>query len=273
MDELVARKGMGLRPDSQDRRDRALYAVVPDIDALPPTASCERLLPPPTDQEFVGACTGYSGAVTLYCVMKKDGHARPGLPSPVWLYREARVLGGYVDEDAGAEIRNVWKAANRLGMPSISKLKPRFGPADAPGPDGIFPEKSIWRRQPPPGTVTAAEKRQVLSYHRLSTLNDVLQCLADGWPAQIGIPVYRSFFGPGGPRLHIPNPMPGEANLGGHAIVAFAYDKGPKRVTCRNSWGPTPHEGGPDFTLSFDYVEIYAGDMWTGRFVEGGKPI
>ena len=37
--------GMGLRRDTPDRRDRALYAAVPNIDALPDKADCSALLP------------------------------------------------------------------------------------------------------------------------------------------------------------------------------------------------------------------------------------
>ena len=198
--------GMGLRPDRPDRRDRALYAAVPNIDALPDRADLTHLLPPGhdkppgIDQRWSSACVGYSGASTLYGVMKKDGHRRPFVASPVFLYREARVLGGYLEEDAGAEIRLMWKAANKLGLPPQSNLKPRFLPEDMADPStAMLPENSIWRRQPPPSVYADAERRQVLTYFRMSTLNDVLQSLADGWPVQFGFMMNRSAYGPGGP--------------------------------------------------------------------------
>jgi hypothetical protein len=133
------------------------------------------------DQHVIGACTGYSAAAVLYAVMKKDGHRRPFVPSPVFLYREARVLGGYVEEDAGAEIRNLWKAANKLGLPPMSNLRPSFERRHLPDPvTWLFPENSIWRRPPSPSAYADAERRQVLNYHRLFNLPDLLQCLADG---------------------------------------------------------------------------------------------
>ena len=44
--------GFGLRPRTPDRRDRALYAAVPNVDALPDKADCSHLLPQPMDQHM-----------------------------------------------------------------------------------------------------------------------------------------------------------------------------------------------------------------------------
>lgn len=264
--------GFGLRRDSPDRRDRALYGAVPNIDSLPDRADTSALLPAVMDQRVSSACTGYSGANTLHAVMVKDGHRRPFVPSPVFLYREARVLGGYVEEDMGAEIRNVFKAANRLGLPPMSNWAPRFGPQHNADPQtGLWPEGSIWLRKPPPSVYADAERRQVLSYYRLSTLNDLLKCLADGWPAAIGVTVFRSWYGPSGPLYNIPDPGPHDRDLGGHAITAYGYDKASRRIFCRNQWGVDAHQGKPDFTISFDYYSRFGSDTWTGRFVEGGR--
>jgi hypothetical protein len=224
------------------------------------------------DQSAVGACVGFSAAAVLHAVMVKDGHRRPFVPSPVFLYREARVLGGYVEEDAGAEIRNTWKAAAKLGCPPRSNLKERFKPGDMPDASSwVFPANSIWRRQPSPSVYADAERRQALVYYRLDTLNDLLQCLADGWPAQLGFEVFRSMYGSDGPLFDVPDPQPNDRALGGHAVAAYGYDKATRRVLFRNSWGADAHEGRPDFTLSFDYVTGHSWDVWTGRFLEGGR--
>lgn len=272
----MIRPGMGLRQDARDRRDRALYAAVPDIATLPPGADLTAVTALPMDQGPVGACTGYSGSGLFYTVMVKDGHPRPFVPSQVFLYRAARELGGYVEEDAGAELRNVLKAAARWGLPPMSNLRPRFKSSDlADSTTSIFPVDSIWRRVPSPGNYADAERRQALSYHRLgappgnSLLPDLLQCLADGWPAVLGFAVFRSFYGPRGPWFAVPDPQPGERDLGGHAVLAIGYDMATRRVLFRNSWGPDAHEGKPDFTLSFQYVERFAWDCWTARSIEG----
>lgn len=271
-DPSVRLPGTGWREPSPDRRDRALYAAVPDIAALPDEANLEALLPPVMDQSVVGACTGYSAATVAYVAMVKDGHRRPFIPSPVFLYREARVIGGYVEEDAGAEIRNVWKAANRLGLPPMSNLRPRFKDTDLPDPNTwLFPENSIWRRKPAPSHYADAERRQVIAYYRLATLADVLKCLADGYPVNFGFTVFRSFYGPGGPRYDVPDRQPNDRSLGGHAVTAFGYSKRTGRLLCRNQWGQDAHEGRPNFTLSFAFYETHGGDAWSCRMVEGHR--
>lgn len=263
--------GFGLRPDTPDRRDRALYAAVPNVDALPDKADCSHFLAAPMDQHATGSCVGYSAATVMRAIMVKDGHRRPFVPSPVFLYREARVLGGYVEEDCGSEIRNAWKAAAKLGLPPMSNLKPRFKDSDLADPTtGLFPAGSIWRRQPPPSCYADAERRQALVYYRLATLNDVLQCLADGWPVQLGFAVFRSMYGPSGPLFNVPDPQPGEYPIGGHAVAAYGYDKPSRRVLFRNSWGYV-HENRPDFSLSFAYVAMYSWDAWCGKIIEGHR--
>jgi hypothetical protein len=265
--------GLGLRDRTPDRRDRALYQSVPNVDALPDHVDLSAALPPPMDQQSTSACTGFSGAVALYGVMKKDGHARPFVPSPVFLYRQARDLGGYVQEDSGAEIRNVWKGANKFGLPSITDLKPRFDPASlADNKTWIFPERSIWRREPSKSVYADAERRQAINYFNLATFPDILKCLADGWPVQFGFVMFNSFFGP--QYLTADPPDPDESKdmmIGGHAVCAYGYDKPTRKLFCRNSWGATPHDGTPNFRMSFNYAQRYFSDAWTGRLIEGGK--
>ena len=235
-------------------------------------------MPTPLDQETTNSCVGFSGSTVLAMVMKKDKHLKPFVPSPVWLYRQAREIGGYVEEDGGAEIRNMWKATNRMGIVPMSNLKPNFSPASLAKPDNngnmIFPEKSIWRRPVSASNLADGLRRQSINYFKLFNLGDFLKCLADGWPLQAGIEVFRSFYGDNGPRFVIPDPMkmPNDYSIGLHAVVAYEYDKPSRTVLWRNSWGRFPHEGKPDFVTSFNFIEPYVTDAWTCRLVEGGIP-
>lgn len=264
--------GMGLRRDAPDRRDRLLFRAVPNIDQIPERADNSRLLPRVMDQSVVGACVGYSTAAQTYGTMKMDGHRRPFVPSPVFVYRQARLLGGYLSEDAGCEIRNAMKGVAQWGLPPMSNLRPRFTGVDLPDPQTwLFNPKSIWVKEPTASVYADAERRQVIQYFKLPTLADLLQCLADGYTAVVGIAVHRSMYGFGGPLYDVPDPLPGDRQLGGHAVLAHSFDKASRRVVLRNSWGPDAHEGRPDFTLSFSYLEEYSWDNWTTRFVEGGK--
>lgn len=269
--------GLGYKPDRPDRRDRALYRAVPNVDALPATSyhlGIPKTFPDPMDQKSIGACVGYSAAQCARSIMVRNRHARPFTPSPVALYLWAREEGGYPEQDCGAEIRNAWRAMNKRGLPAMSNLTPRFRPEDLPDPETwLFPKKSIWVRPVSPSNAADAERRQIVSYYKLETLADVLQSLSEGFPVNFGFTVFRSFYDPyGGARKIIPMPRPGERDLGGHAVNAIDYDKPNRVIWCRNQWGPTAHEGGPDFALSFDFFAAYAGDAWTGRSIEGARP-
>lgn len=274
--------GFGLKRDSDARRrtDFKLYEAAPNIDAMPQSKNNGDALPVDLsgkpivlDQKTTSACTGYSGAVTAFAAMVRDGHVRPFLPSPVAMYREARVLGGYLEEDGGAEIRNVWRAANKIGLPAMSNLKPSFKPTDLADPrTGLFPEQSVWRRPMSRSNLADAERRQALAYYRLNGLPDLLQAIADGFVVNVGFEVFRSFYGPNGPRFEVPDPDPArDRSLGGHAVAGYAYDKPSRRVLFRNSWSESAHEGKPDFTLSFSYLEKHSWDNWCCRAVEGAK--
>lgn len=274
VENLPFPRGLGYRQDSPDRRDRVLFRAPVNIDALPNYATCHSLLPAVMDQQQTGSCTGFGNAAMLYDVMKKDGHRKPFVPSPVFLYREARVLGGYVDEDCGAENRNVLKVAAKLGLPPMSNLKPRFKPTDLAHPyTGIFPPNSIWRRPATASVYADAERRQALNYFRLEGLGDILQSIADGWPVSLGFNVWYSFYNKqtGNPHYNVPEVQPNDYILGGHLVCAYAYDRPSRKVFFRNSWGETAHEGKPDFTLSFPFMEREVRDAWTVRFIEGGK--
>lgn len=269
------KRGFGLKRDTKDRRDRALFKDFVNIDSLPKAASNLKILPrADLDQLNTGSCVGYSGVINMFATMKRDGHKSPALLSPVFLYRQARLIGGYVEEDGGAEIRNAWKAANLYGVPLMSKLKPRFLSGDiAHQSNMIFPENSIWRKEPIKSVFTDALNRQSIQYFRLIGLGDILKCIADGFTAQLGFTVFESFYDNSGPRFEIPEPRPerGDQELGGHAVTAYAYDIPSRRVLFRNQWGTMAHKGKPDFTLSFDYLNKYASDVWTCRLIEGGK--
>lgn len=271
-DTFTPPRGFGYKPDPRDRRDRLLYAAVPNIANLPPRADNEKILPAPMDQAVTNSCVGFSGAAVLYATMKRDKHRKPFVPSPVFLYREARVLGGYVEEDLGAEIRLMWKACSKVGIVPMSNIKPKFDNKSLADANNIFPENSIWRKQPAPSHYADGQRRQAIVYHRLPIIEDVLQTLANGWCVQLGFTVFRSLYNSNGaPRYDVPLPVIGDRELGGHAVTAYGYDIPSRRILFRNSWGESAHEGKPNFMLPFDYWR-WCSDVWCSQLIEGGIP-
>lgn len=267
--------GMGRKPDPIDRRDRILFAAVPNVDALPDRTNHESLLPKAQDQGAIGSCVGWSAQHVAYAIMKRDGHLKPYLASPVALYRWSREYDeafdpGAVTRDGGTYIRHVWRAMQKKGLPAMSKWKPRYEARDLPDEASWeFGPQSRWRVEPTPGVVTHGETRQMLNYFRLPTLAEVLQSLADGYPAQTGFMVYRSFYDAYGPVVEVPMPGSGDYVLGGHAVTIYGYDKPSRMLLIRNQWGAVAHRGSPNFRMPFAFYEKHASDTWTGRTIEG----
>jgi C1A family cysteine protease len=155
----------------------------------------------------------------------------------------------------------------------MSNIKPDFSMKHMPDPNTwVFPEKSIWRRRAAPSHFVDAERRQVIEYYRCETLEDILRSISEGYPVIFGFDVFNSFYGRSGPLFNVPDPMTSDYYIGGHAVIAHTYDTPSRRVVARNSWGDTPHEGKPDFTLSYNYIAKFASDAWTCRMIEGARP-
>jgi C1A family cysteine protease len=110
----------------------------------------------------------------------------------------------------------------------------------------------------------------VTSYHRVIGLEQMRQCLAEGYPFVFGFSVYTAFESPAVAQTGVLNlPVTGEKQLGGHAVCAVGYDDTAKTVLVRNSWGA---DWGMDgyFTIPYDYISNnnLADDFWTLRAFE-----
>jgi C1A family cysteine protease len=63
-------------------------------------------------------------------------------------------------------------------------------------------------------------------------------------------------------------PLPGEKEVGGHAVLVVGYDNVTQRFLARNSWGTEWGIKG-HFTLPYSYIlnPDLATDFWTIRLV------
>nr|WP_320131595.1 C1 family peptidase [uncultured Holophaga sp.] len=209
----------------------------------------------PYDQGELGSCT----ANALAGAFQFD-HRRQGLgdlmPSRLFIYYGERELEGSIDSDSGAMIRDGIKVLASQGTP----------------PEELWPYRiDRFAKRPSPKVYDAARENLALSYFRLDNtqLNELLTCLAAGYPFVFGFTVYDSFESPRTTQEGILD-MPGEGErvLGGHAVVAVGYDRKAKRFLVRNSYGPQWGDKG-HFTIPFDYLtsEDLAADFWTIRTV------
>jgi len=244
----------GWVPDRPDQRDKLYSAIAKPPAKLPKVVNLTPGCSPVEDQGQLGSCTANALVGNLEFLEKKEGCPAVDL-SRLFVYYNERAMEGTVSEDGGAMIRDGVKSLVNLGVC-----------AEASWPYVI----SQFAVKPTAACFKAALKHQLLSYHRILSLQEMKQCLAEGYPFVFGFSVYESFESPAVAKTGILNmPKPKEKQLGGHAIMAVGYDDGTQRLLIRNSWGTSWGMAGY-FTMPYDYAanNNLADDFWTLRNME-----
>jgi C1A family cysteine protease len=241
----------GWVPDIPDQRDYRFRAAFKIPAKLPKQVDLRPLCPPVEDQGQLGSCTANALVGALEFLEKKDK-----LPfqdfSRLFIYYNERVIEHSVNSDSGAMIRD--------GIKTLAK-------------QGVCSEKSwpydIAKFKSKPGSVCYKEalEHQITSYQRLTTLDQMRTCLAEGFPFVFGFAVYESFESQEVARTGIVNmPGSGEQVLGGHAVLGVGYDDAKQRFIVRNSWGTGWGVKGY-FTMPYKYLSNrnLSDDFWTIR--------
>jgi C1A family cysteine protease len=244
----------GWVPDLPDQRDH-MYAAPPPA-ALPPKQDLRPQCPKVVyDQGQLGSCTANAIAAAIQFEQIRQ-QEKDFTPSRLFIYYNERAAEGTVSSDSGAKIRDGVKTVNRIG-------------ACAEDPDWPY-DISKFAIKPPPVAFQHAPLGRVVQYLRVQqVLNQMKGCLAAGFPFVFGFSVYESFESSQVAQSGIvPMPAPGEALLGGHAVLAVGYDDGQQRFIVRNSWGPGWGLGGYCM-MPYGYLTDghLARDFWTFRLV------
>lgn len=213
------------------------------------------------DQGKLGACVAH-GITSAYefCMVKQEN--LDVLMSRLFLYYLAREVEGTIDSDSGAEIHDGIKVTCDQGL-CVESLWPydisKF--TDKPD-DKCYDDLKLHK------SVKAERVQQ--------TLNDMKQCLLDGFPIVIGIQVYESFESDEVAKTGIV-PMPNtstEKLLGGHCVLMFSTKliNGKLYGGILNSWGPDWGAGGKCF-IPMEYLTNpdLASDFWTIKLVDDEK--
>ena len=238
----------GWIPDRPDQRDFMYSAIAPKI-KLPSIVDLRKQDSPIENQGHLGSCTANALAGLLQFLEKISGLSYEDL-SRLFIYYNERAIEKTIDFDSGAIIRDGIKVLAKNGVcPELS------WPYDI----------SKFTSKPTAACYKEGLKRRISSYHRLQSLDDMFNCLAEGFPFVFGFTVYESFESLKVAQTGIvPLPKKTERVLGGHAVMAIGYDQKQKRFIVRNSWGEEWGQGGY-FTIPYAYVEALASDFWTIR--------
>ncbi len=244
----------GWVPDRPDHRDQLYATIAAPPKKLPAKVDLRAGCSPVEDQGQLGSCTANALVGNLEFLELKAGHTVTDL-SRLFIYYNERAMEGTINEDAGAMIRDGVKSLVNLGVCGEKQ----------------WPYKiAKFKLKPSAACYKQAADHQVTSYHRVIGLQQMRQCLSEGYPFVFGFSVYEAFESQAVAQTGTLNlPKPGEKQLGGHAVCCVGYDDTAKRVLVRNSWGANWGMSGY-FTMPYDYIANgnLADDLWTLRAFE-----
>lgn len=257
---------LGRKDPTPDPRDHRFMVAHPR--AMKTTA-------PPRHVNLTSLLTQFDQGNSSSC----GAHAISGLSkilfgidgSRLHTYWETRFLENDVEVDGGVETRDLFKVLQGYGT----------------APEHLWPFDlaRLFVQPPSPVTIEAA-RRKIASYSRLVTEDEIIRCLASGYPFVTGITLYSSFDGDELARTGVmkaPN-VGTEMIIGGHAMCACGYDLdfkesrifkaagydpalvGDVAICCKNSWGAEWGDHG-DVWVPILYMTNpgTGGDNWTGR--------
>lgn len=225
----------GTAPSPPDERDHSIraYGVNPALSSsLPDTVGQQWIdsYPGIRDQAFEGSCTGFAlrgvkGAQERAQRQPPPSRARR-VPDfgPRGIYVLAKREGGY-EEEEGAYMRDVLKAADHFGVPREADW-PYVPHTDAKGSHDIGEPKKRW--------LTNAKRWQIGSYARLSTLEEIRVSLHSVSPIFMAMNLTESFFTPSADGMV---PPPSGSAQGSHAMCFLAHSRERRAFFTANSWG------------------------------------
>ncbi len=238
----------GWLPDIPDQRDY-LYKAIRPVIRLPRKVDLRGLCSEVERQGELGSCTAQALAGNIEFLDKISDFKYTDV-SRLFIYYNERALMHTIRYDSGSSLRVGIKTLKNSGVCEETLWLYRI---------------SKFTRKPPLKCFADAKKHRITSYHRINSLNEMLACIAEGYPFIFGFTVYESFesqevLETG--TVHMPKKK--EKAIGDHAVMAVGYNRTTERFIVRNSWGKDWGKGGY-CTMPFEYLQTLAGDFWTIR--------
>jgi C1A family cysteine protease len=234
-------KVRGTIPDWRDFIYKSSNNPLRDVVDLRPWAS------PVENQLHLGSCVGQAVVGAYELLIKKNNSTDFEDLSKLFVYYNARLIEGHVDEDDGAYVRDAVKAVYTYGI-CAEKLWPY--------------DTSLFSVSPTINSYEDAKLRTIKNYYKVNGLNNILDALNRDYPIVASMHVYSNFNNIEYSKDFILT-MPSAADdlIGGHALVLVGYDLNKKLVLCRNSFGEHWCMNGY-FWVPFDYISMNFIDNW-----------
>jgi C1A family cysteine protease len=243
-------KRYGWQPDLPDKRDY-LFSQFVKLGVLPSKVDLRKFCSPVEQQGALGSCTANALVGNLEFLEMKDKISFNNL-SRLFVYYNERVVENTVDFDSGATLRDGIKTLKKWGV-CIEKICPYI--------------IAKFTQKPSKQDYQDGKNHQIQIYMRITTIDQMKQCLADGFPFVFGFTVYDSFESDAVKKTgKVDLPKPSEKVLGGHAVCCVGYDDKIQRFIVRNSWGNKWGMKGY-FTMPYQYLadRNLSDDFWTIR--------
>jgi hypothetical protein len=250
------------RPAVPDFRNYKYKAISPQITEIPDVKYL--INPPVKDQKNFGSCV-FNAITTAHEARQVNlFNIIPPVPlSRMFAYYVYRRAMGEIGQDTGASI---FMALKILSNGDGSQYK-----------GGICREE-LWPyipenfdREPPREAFEDAVNYKIGAYYQMESINDMIQCLANGYGFVGGISVYSSYDNSVTEETGIIHmPRKDESFLGGHCIYFCGDDLNARMMQYQQSygmdWGKKSNYPGHGF-IGFDYLSnpYLAGEFFTLR--------
>lgn len=239
-----------------DLRDKHVASVVgPSALALPRKATTTAIARPDIRNQFdLGSCTNNAGDAAMsflymFLTKKPDPHF-----SRLFGYYFTRLIEGQrLDQDTGANVRDVFKAYAKYGL-ALETTWPY--------------DVTKFSVSPPHQALVEGMLHLAKVYYACLTLAQIKKSVADGYPVIFGFDCYQSLESDVVSRTgRIPYPTPTEGPIGGHCMMIDSYDDDDDEghFSGPNSWGDGWGDHGR-FALPYIYwTRGHASDAHTVR--------
>lgn len=239
-------KKYNLKKDKEDKRDLLFrdHTHFFKVTELPSAVDLRSKMAPMWNQGELGSCQSHAiDAIVSYL------HNNNFDPSRLFTYYNVRLLENDIQDDCGGDLRTTCKSVAKYGV-----CDSKYWPYD-------IQEFTV---QPPEVAYQNATSDEIYSYHRITTVQEAKQALAQGNLVIIGVTVTESFESDQCMETGV-IPAPEGQELGGHALVFVGYDDNLNggSFIIRNSWGTGVGINGTGyFSASYDVLEKILMDMW-----------